>query len=58
MNAEEFEPCIQCGMRSYVFAELPSGREISMCLHHFAVNADSLIFQGAQIIADLRSSVR
>lgn len=29
-----YEPCDTCGARSYVFATLPSGREVTYCGHH------------------------
>lgn len=41
MESLEFEPCIQCGVRSYVFVTLENF-DLSLCLHHWLVNEDVL----------------
>lgn len=53
MDADVFVPCDTCGMRSYVFIKLKSGRELTMCGHHGAENMDALVMAGANIV-DLR----
>ena len=53
---DEFVPCDSCGVRSFVYATLKSGRELSYCAHHGQVAHDGLLAAGARII-DLRHLV-
>lgn len=56
MDADTFEPCIQCGHRSKAAITLTSGKEIFMCAHHARHNLDDLIAKGAFIVWDARES--
>ena len=56
MGADEFVPCDRCGMRSFVFAELANGGEVSYCGHHGGMYWDALIYSGATIV-DLRHMI-
>jgi hypothetical protein len=49
----QFEPCDQCGHRSFVFVELPSRQELSFCGAHFRAAEPKLTAMGADIL-DLR----
>lgn len=37
----QFEPCIQCGVRSYAFVTMPFGL-LTFCMHHYGENWPSL----------------
>lgn len=39
---DEFVPCDACGVRSYVFADLPGGLTLSYCNSHFRRYEDNL----------------
>lgn len=45
-----YTPCDTCAHRSYVFASLPSGLELSYCAHHGRKYRASLIEQGAYVV--------
>lgn len=47
---EEYSPCDACGVRSYVFATLRSGLELSYCRHHSIEYLPALIASGAKVI--------
>lgn len=47
---DEFVPCDACGHRSYVFAELRSGREVTYCAHHGLEYVPALIASGAKVL--------
>lgn len=47
---EDFVPCDACGHRSYVFAELRSGLELTYCAHHGLEYVPALIAGGAKVL--------
>lgn len=57
MMAElEFEACDACGVRSYVFIELPNSKELSYCASDFRRFEAKLVEMGAHIL-DLRYAI-
>lgn len=48
MSDFEFEPCIQCGHRSYFFIQMPFGL-LEYCFHHYQVNWPALEFSALHV---------